>query len=183
MYMQILLSSSYHITSLHTFQASSCHLPLITSYPLENEHKKSINQSINQPINPYCECEFHIIITFLHVHYVPHLVPYKHRPPPLPTGKLQLNPLLHNQIPNSLDTPPHQDILRNHPPSAIVPANTTPLPTPRIPNRVNHTINTPHAAQHSRSNRVPQTSNEHCAEGGDVVFVAVLMRALGRVEG
>ena len=73
--------------------------------------------------------------------------------------------------------------MRNHPQRPIIPPLPALLPTPRIPNRINHPVHTPNRAQHRRRNGPPQSGNKQSAEDGGVVLAEVLVRALRRVEG
>ena len=91
--------------------------------------------------------------------------------------------LSHDKIVSRLAAHKHHGIVRNHPQRAIVPPLATILATPGVTHRVNHAIHTPHRAQYRRRNRISQSADEHGAEGGDVVLVEVLVRALRRVEG
>jgi hypothetical protein len=73
--------------------------------------------------------------------------------------------------------------MRNNTRSTIVPALATILCTPRIPHRIKDAVNTPGRAQNRRDNGKSEARNEHCAEGGNVVLVEVLVGALSGVEG
>jgi hypothetical protein len=73
--------------------------------------------------------------------------------------------------------------MRQHPQRTIVPPLPSLLPTPRIPNRINNAIHTPHRAQRRRHNRVLESRNQHSAQRRDVVLVEVLVCALRAVEG
>lgn len=67
--------------------------------------------------------------------------------------------------------------------STIIPARTPSLRTPRIPDRIKNTINTPRGAERRRRQWESQPRNEHSAESGRVVLAEVLVSALSGVEG
>ena len=94
-----------------------------------------------------------------------------------------LTRLTHNKIVSRLAAHKHKHVMRNYSKRPIVPSLSAILSSPRVPNRINHTVYTPHRAQDGRCDGVPQSGNQHGTEGCNVVLVEVLVRALGRVEG
>lgn len=66
---------------------------------------------------------------------------------------------------------------------AIISSLSTRLGTPRVSNTICDATHAPHRAQRCRENWVLEASNQHCANRIEVVFVEVLVCALGGVEG